>query len=222
MKNIHNALFLALILMVNFCFSHTVFSQDKQLPFPQVPASFETVSYKGQPGCIPDEQQYLFAVMNNEGLFLAGAHPLLDTPDTGAHIMNFVYHPSSNYGYTLSFRNEGVICVENKIENMKFKNNVTTGIFDGVKHQVTKADCNFDVKAVNLCGSFKAVTTRMTKAGYKFDWSGNIANGYTLTLITKGEQSFYLKTKNSTAATIITGVGKGAYKHYDAPSANRG
>ena len=194
----------------------------KELPLPAFPANFEVAVYKGQQGCIPDNDKYQFAVMENEGLVAAGMHPLIATAKTGAHIMNYLYQPKKNYGYTLSIKKDGKQCIYNKIKNMKFKNEVTTNLFSDVNHKVTKSDCDFDVKAVNLCGSFKAVTTRMTKAGYQFDWSGKIAKGYTLTLITKGEQSFYLKTKNSTAATIITGVGKGAYKHYAAPSANRG
>lgn len=221
MKSTYSALFWISVLLLNFCFSHSTFAQDRKLPLPAFPASFEVAEYQGQKGCFVDNTRMKFAIMENEGMYLAGVHPLLDTSKTGVHIMNFIYHPDKKYGYTLSFRNDGKQCMYNKIHNMKFKNGVTANLFSDVNHKVTEADCNFDVKAVNLCGSFKAVTTRMTKVGYQFDWSGNIANGYTLTLITKGEQSFYLKTKNSTAATIITGVGKGAYKHYDAPSANR-
>jgi len=196
------------------CLPVSAQSQIKVLPLPAFPASFEVAEYQGQKGCITDDTRYKFAVMENEGLHLAGMHPLLDTAKTGVHIMNYLYHPKKNYGYTLSFKSDGKQCIYNKINNMKFRNRVTTNLFSDVEHKVTEADCNFDVKAVNLCGSFKAVTTRMTKAGYKFDWSGNIGNGFTLTLISKSEQSFYLKTKDSTAATIITGVGKGAYKHY--------
>ena len=63
----------------------------KNLPLPSFPASFEVAEYQGQKGCIPDEQNYRFAVMENEGLVTAGMHPLFATPEMGAHIMNLLY-----------------------------------------------------------------------------------------------------------------------------------
>lgn len=194
-------------------------TQEKSLPFPSFPASFEAAYFNGKYGCIPDDARYQFAVMKNEGLVLAGMHPLMETAQTGVHIMNFLYHPDKNYGYTLAFRNEGTQCVYNKVTDVKFKSeltNVFSTVNSSSQSPITADDCNFDIKAVNICGSFEAVTGRLTKAGYEFDWSGNINNGdYRLSLMTKGNQSFYLKTDAGNGATIIMGVGKGAYVAYE-------
>jgi hypothetical protein len=192
-------------------------AQD-ELPLPAFPASFEVAEYQGQKGCIPDDKRYKFAVMENEGLHLAGMHPLLDTAKTGVHIMNFLYQPEKNYGYTLSYRNDGKQCIYNKVNDVRFGDELTN-IFTTVSVQspITAKDCNFDVQAINICGSYEAVTGRLKRAGYEYDWQGTLDSDYKLTLMTKGEQSFYLKTDGGTGATIITGVGKGAYVPHDVP-----
>jgi hypothetical protein len=190
----------------------------KNLPLPSFPASFEVVEYQGKKGCIVDDPKYEFAVMENEGLVAAGMHPLLDTPTTGAHIMNLLYHPKKRYGYTLSFINDGMKCVYNKILNVRFADaiNDKPPIFSN-KSPVTAKDCNFDVRAVNLCGSYESIMARLIKGNYKYDWQGNIEGKYLLTLLSSSSvnQSFYLKTDILNGATIIIGGGKGVYKAYE-------
>ena len=201
--------------VLTLCFSFSAQTQARELPLPSFPASFEVAEYQGQKGCIPDDTKFKFAVMENEGMVIAGMHPLIDTAKTGVHTMHFNDNPRKHYGYTMSFRDDGKQCIYNKIENVRFGNNVQNSLYEDIKHEVTANDCNFDVMVINICGSFKSVTTRLTNAGYKFDWSGHLSPQHSLTLLTKDEQSFYLKTDRKTGATIITGVGKGAYQAYE-------
>jgi hypothetical protein len=130
--------------------------------------------------------------------------------------MNFLYHPNKRYGYTLSLRKDGMQCVYNKILNMRFADaiNDKPPIFAN-KSPVTAQDCNFDVRVINLCGSYESITARMKKADYKYNWQGDLDERYKLTLISNDTQSFYLKTDQQTGATIYTGVGTGTYKSYE-------
>jgi hypothetical protein len=187
----------------------------KNLPLPSFPASFEVVEYQGKKGCIVDDVKYKFAVMENEGLVEEGMHPLLASPATGAHIMIFLYQPKKRYGYTLSFINDGMECVYNKISNVRFADTLKDKppIFAN-KSPVTAQDCNFDVRVINLCGSYESIMARMKKADYKYNWQGDLDERYKLTLISNDTQSFYLKTDTQTSATIFTGAGEGVYKSY--------
>jgi len=187
----------------------------KNLPLPSFPASFEVAEYQGKKGCIVDDPKYEFAVMENEGLVAEGMHPLLDTPTTGAHIMNLLYHPKKRYGYTLSFINDGMKCVYNKILNMRLGDEVkNTLVNTPAKRPVKEQDCNFDTKVVNLCGSYKSITARLSKAGYRYNWQGDLDERYKITLLSNETQSFYLKTDTLTSATIFIGAGEGVYKSY--------
>ncbi len=201
------------LLALYFCLS--VNAQAKELPLPAFPANFEVAEYQGQKGCIPDDNKYQFAVMENESLVPVGFHPLMDTPQEGPHLMNVLYSKSGNYAYTMSKKLNGMRCVYNKIENIRFGIAVINDLYKDIKYQVTDVDCHFDTKIINMCGSFKAVTTRLTNAGYKFDWSGTLSSQYRLSLLTKDEQSFYLKTDQKTGATRFIGVGTGAYEAYN-------
>jgi hypothetical protein len=208
----------ALALSVSF---GALAQDNSDLPLPSFPASFEVAEYDGQKSCIPDDPQYQFAVMQNEGLVPAGMHPLLETTKTAPHIMNFLYSPDKGYGYTLSLKKDGMQCVYNKISNVRFSdelNNMFSTV--SLKSPVTAQDCNFDIKAVNLCGSYEAVTGRLLKAGYQYNWQGSLDDQYKITLVSNDTQSFYLKTDTQTSATIITGVGRGAYKSYEVKKPN--
>jgi len=188
----------------------------KNLPLPSFPASFEVAEYQGKKGCIVDEPKYQFAVMQNEGLVAAGMHPLLETTGTEVHIMNFLYHPNKRYGYTLSLRKDGMQCVYNKILNMRLGDEVkNTPANTTFKRPITEQDCNFDTKAINLCGSYKSITARLSKAGYRYNWQGDLDERYKITLLSNETQSFYLKTDTLTSATIFIGLGEGAYKTYE-------
>jgi len=190
---------------------------QNDLPLPAFPANFEVAEYQGQKGCIPDDPNYQFAVMENEGLVTAGMHPLFATPEMGAHIMNFLYQREKNYGYTLSLKKDGKQCVYNKVSDVRFKDELSN-LFQlaSVKSPITEEDCKFDVQVINICGSYEALTGRLLKAGYEYDWQGTIENkNYTLTMMTNDKQSFYLKTDSKTGATIIVGGGEGLYKPFD-------
>ena len=192
------------------------YAAPTNLPFPSLPASFEEAKYHSKKGCIQDDKRLQFAVMKNEGMIPAGVHPLMDSPEVGVHVMTLIYSPTKNYGYTLSNKNDGMQCIYNKLENMKFENDVADSLLKvDEATKITPSDCRFDSMAINLCGSYESVTARLIKAGYQFNWQGDLGKNFLLTMLSKDQQSFYLKTDLANGATIITSVGKGKYQPYD-------
>ncbi|MEC7702018.1 MAG: hypothetical protein VX740_07765 [Pseudomonadota bacterium] len=194
-------------------------AQD-ELKFPSFPASFETATYQGQQGCIPNDDRYEFAVMKNEGMERVGGHPLLETRKDGLHVMSMMYNAEKGYGYTLSIKGDGMICVADKYETMKFSDelsNVFTTVANVTKSPLTPADCEFADKAVNICASYEALTAKLINGGYHYDWQGQRADGKTVTMMSGADQSFQLMTDNSTGATIITGIGKGEFGYFKVP-----
>jgi hypothetical protein len=196
-----------------------------------IPDSFEVAEYKGKKGCIGEdpELETTFAVMRKEGLFMAGGHPKIMTANTGPHTMNFIYQPEKKYGYTVSVkkdrtseRKDGtVMCVYNKISNVRFAdelNNIFTTT--SIKSPVTAQDCTFDIRMLDKCGSYEAITARLVKAGYQYNWQGDLDQGYKMTLMSDKNQSVYLKTDMQTGATIFTGLGQGTYKAFEVKNLN--
>tara|TARA_Y100000815_G_scaffold20223_1_gene17292 strand:- start:1070 stop:1756 length:687 start_codon:yes stop_codon:yes gene_type:complete len=191
-------------------------AQD-ELKFPSFPASFETAEYQGQKGCIPNDDRYEFAVMKNEGMERVGGHPLLETRKNGLHVMSMMYNAEKGYGYSLSIKGDGKMCVTDKYVSMKFSNQLSnnfTTIAAKTKSPLTPEDCNFAEKAVNTCGSYHTLTNKLVKRDYRFDWQGTRADGKIATMLSGENQSFLLLTDAKTSATIIIGIGKGEFDYY--------
>ena len=183
---------------------------QEKLPLPSFPASFEAAEYQGQKGCVPNDPQYRFSVMENEGMINVGSHPMLSTPQVGAHIMVMMYNQDKDYGYMMSNKADGKLCVTQKINNVKFHDQLN---LIKVHHSeaLKPEDCTFAPQVLNLCGTFEQISGRLSNAGYSLDWQAENINGNTITMMSGTNQSWILTTNKDTGATIFTGAGKGEF-----------
>jgi hypothetical protein len=185
----------------------------KNLPLPSFPASFEVAEYQGEKGCIPNSLEYRFAVTENEGMANIGRHSMLSTASEELHIMELLHNLSGSYGYMMSNKADGKLCISERMNNLKFRSQVEVPETQHSEVFNTK-DCSFTPSVINLCGSFEHISGRLIKAGYRYDWQAKKINGNILTMLSgsPAEQSWILETSYETGATIFVGAGKGEFK----------
>ena len=191
----------------------------KNLPLPSFPASFEVAEYQGQKSCVPNDPKYRFAVMENEGMTNVGRHPMFSPPQEGAYILVIMYNQEQHYGYIMSNRADGKLCVVKKISNLELQEKATLLNFNKMNEiDLIKAnECTFEPQVLNLCGTFKQLSERLTKAGYRYDWQAKNEDGNIITMLSGKGQSWILTTHAQTGATIFTGAGKGEFKFSETP-----
>lgn len=189
-------------------------AQERVLPFPSFPASFETSVYQGQQGCIPDDNRYEFAVMKNEGMSDFGVHPKLNIPGKGVFVMPLFYNAAKDYGYLMSQKGDGKVCVAEKITGLKTHEQLN---LMNVSHAaaLTPEDCTFAPQVVNLCGTFERISARLINAGYSQDWQAKDSSGNTMTMFSGTGQSWITTTHAKTGATIFTAAGQGEFVKYE-------
>lgn len=195
--------------LLTLSFSMAAQSQAKELPFPSFPANFEKATYQGKKGCIASNSKYKFAVMTNEGLKNYGSHSMYSTPKEGTYVLDMVYNHVKGYGYILSRKGDGKICVSELISDLKKR--ITPSLLSNDSTIETK-DCSFSAAVLNLCGTFKQLSERLTKAGYRYDWQAKNEEGNIITMLSGTGQSWILTTHAQTGATIFTGAGKGEFE----------
>ncbi|ATI01965.1 MULTISPECIES: hypothetical protein [Cycloclasticus] len=205
--------------VLSFSFSMAAQSQAKELPLPAFPATFEDAVYNGEKGCIPNDPKYRFAVMENEGMTNVGRHPMLSIPREGAYILVMMYNKELHYGYMMSNKADGKLCVVNKIHYLESQEKATLLNFNKVTEidLIKTNECTFEAQVLNLCGTFKQISERLTKAGYRYDWQAKNEDGNIITMLSGAGQSWILTTHAQTGATIFTGAGKGEFKFSEAP-----
>tara|TARA_R110002124_G_scaffold287365_1_gene474087 strand:- start:20542 stop:21309 length:768 start_codon:yes stop_codon:yes gene_type:complete len=197
-------------------------SVKKELPFPQFPASIEEVHYKGQKGCLADNDKtslIIGAIMSNEGLESVGALSFMETPKDGAHSFRIIYNKEKDYSYIMANKAEGSLCLIDKLKNMSFRNTLSLQAARYTQQgEYSTEQCSFTKRYGNICGTFAQVSGALMKNGFAVDWQGERQNGDVLTLLSSDQKSYYLTTDDVSGATVVTGAGKYPFKYIQVPA----
>ena len=154
--------------------------------------------------------------MENEGMSYLGKHHRMDTPRIGLHLMMLMYNSDKDYGYLMSNVGDGMDCVAQKLINLKFHKKINFKDMS-LSQEIKPEHCNFEPPMLNLCGTFKQLSERLTKAGYRYDWQAKNEDGNIITMLSGTGQSWIITTHAQTGATIFTGAGKGEFKFSETP-----
>lgn len=198
--------------LFSFGFSMTAQAESKELPFPNYPAKFGK--------CITDNERLLFATAKNEGVNIFGTQPIIQTPKNGVHAMVVLYHPTKDYGYTLSDKADGKLCVSQKLTDYTFK---AIGNYSALSKETnfTKAQCNFTQRYSETCGTFKLLSGALISKGFEIDYQAINKQGDIETLLSGNGKSYRLTTNKNTGATVITGNGTQEFVFHKVPEKPR-
>lgn len=191
-------------------------AQQESLPFPSFPASFEEATYQGQKGCLPNDSRMIFAISKNEGMVRFGTSPVIQTPEDGVHTMLAVYNAAKDYGYILTSKADGKICVSDKLTDYSFKK---SGSFVALAEQVTYevANCQFTPHYTNTCGTFNRLSGALINKGFEIDYQAMSSDGHIDTFLSGNGKSYRLTTHSETGATVITGNGTEEFVFHEIP-----
>ncbi len=203
--------FVSLIL----CFS--VFSvHAKELRFPNFPASFEVSMYKGSKGCLQNDPRVITAINANEGTKTFATLPIVQTPKDGVHAMVVVYHKDKDYGYNLSDKADGELCVSEKLSHYSWKKAGNFQVLAANK-SYSKEECNFTPRYTDTCGSFSRLSGALLSRGFTIDFQAINEKGHIDTFLSGENKAYRLTTHAKTGATVITGNGTSAFVFHTVP-----
>ncbi len=189
---------------------------QNDLPLPAFPANFEVAEYQGQKGCVPDDSDYITAVSINSGAFLKGTQLVMQSPKDGKYNEVFYYNYLLDEGYLLSDKQDGKLCVIDKVTNLSFGTAGTFNqvVFDG---EITKRHCDqTPYRFEGVCGSFNSLSAKLTANGFDLQWQALDSDGNIKTLLSGNNKTYVLTTNTNNNATVLTKVSThGEYINYE-------
>lgn len=196
MKNAYCSLFLTLLIFIGLTTTVVAQAEAKELPFPDYPAKFE--------GCITKDKYTPFAIAENEKMDRFGIQPLIQTPIDGVHAGVHFYNSNKDYGYILSDKADGKLCVSQKLTGYTFK---VVGKHSALSMEgnFTKAQCNFTQRYSETCGSFKQLSGALVSKGFEIDFQAINEQAHVETMLSGNGKTYRLTTNKNTGATVITG-----------------
>jgi hypothetical protein len=183
--------------------------KDSTRPFPDYPSKFE--------GCVASDENTLFAVSENEGMTIFGVNKLIQTPQNGVHGMVMAYSSSEDYGYMLSNKADGKLCVSDVYTDLSFRQvEVSTKV--RLPETINKEHCDFAEGYSDICGTYDQLSRSVQSKGFVVDWQAINSDGNIETMFSGNGKAYRLTTNVQTGATIITGNGKSEFIFYDNPN----
>jgi hypothetical protein len=177
---------------------------NNELIIPGVPANFEVAEFQGQKGCVPYDQDYVLAVSINSGTKVKGTQLAMQSPKNGMYNEHLFYNENKGFGYILSDKQDGKICVIDKVYDVSFG---STGSFDQVVFdgEITKNLCDkIPYRFEGVCGSFNGLTSKLSTKGFSLQWQGLDREGNIKTLLTSQDKTYVLTTDSTSNATVLT------------------
>lgn len=182
----------------------------QSLPFPDLPATYELSSHKGQQGCVISDGRALGGINDNEGLKTKGYVRIFQTNELDAHKRILVYGNEKGYGYHLYTKDTEKTCIDEKIYDVEIGE---TGNFPSISKSFEihyeDSRCDFTPRYTKkVCGSFETVSNGLIANGFYINYQGRLVDNKVITMLSGNGKSYQLTTNQSNGITVLTGVGK--------------